>query len=88
MAQPRVILIRCLYLSKLNPVLRIGVIAKYVYRWNDGLEIAGSSPLYATFFFQQSTCLLVWDKILIFSVFVSCLSRKGQALSFTFLFWN
>ena len=49
MAQPRIIFINCLYLAKLNPVLRIGDIAQLVERWNDDLEIAGSSPLYMYF---------------------------------------
>ena len=38
MAQPRITLIRCLYLAKLNPVLRIGVKAQMVERRNDDLE--------------------------------------------------
>ena len=52
MRQPRVIIIICLYLGKLNLILRIsdifGInelnwtdIAQYVKRWNDNLEIAG-----------------------------------------------
>ena len=48
-AQTRVIFIHCLYLAKLNPVLRIGDIAQKVEHWNDYLDIPGSSPLYATF---------------------------------------
>ena len=40
MSQPRVILIHCLYLTKLNPVLRIGYIAQMVQRRNDELEIS------------------------------------------------
>ena len=39
-AQPRLIFINCLYLAKLNPVPRIGVIAQMVERRNDDLEIA------------------------------------------------
>ena len=39
-AQPRLIFIHCLYLAKLNPVLRIGAIAQMVERRNDDLEIA------------------------------------------------
>ena len=39
-AQPRLISIHCLYLAKLNPVLRIGAIAQMVERRNDDLEIA------------------------------------------------
>ena len=39
-AHPRLIFIHCLYLAKLNPVLRIGAIAHMVERWNDDLEIA------------------------------------------------
>ena len=38
--QPRLIFIHCLYLAKLNPVLRIGAIAQMVERRNDNLEIA------------------------------------------------
>ena len=38
--QPRLIFIYCLYLAKLNPVLRIGAIAHMVERRNDDLEIA------------------------------------------------
>ena len=38
-AQPRLILIHCLFVAKLNPVLRIGVIAHMVERRNDDLEI-------------------------------------------------
>ena len=52
-AQPRLIFINCLYLAKLNPVLRIGAIAQMVERRNDDLEIAdnaGSSSVYATIF--------------------------------------
>ena len=41
MAQPGVIFIHCLYSAKLNPVLRIGVIAYIVERRNNDLEIAG-----------------------------------------------
>ena len=37
---PRLIVIHCLYLAKLNPVLRIGAIAQMVERRNDVLEIA------------------------------------------------
>ena len=40
MTQPRLTFIHCLYLAKLNPVLRIGVIAQMVERRNDDLEIA------------------------------------------------
>ena len=39
-AQPCVMFIYCLYLAKLNPVLRIGAIAQMVERRNDVLEIA------------------------------------------------
>ena len=39
-AEPRLIFIQCLYLAKLNPVLRIGAIAQMVERRNDDLEIA------------------------------------------------
>ena len=39
-AQPRLIFIHYLYLAKLNPVLRIGAMAKMVERRNDDLEIA------------------------------------------------
>ena len=39
-AQSRLIFIHCLYLAKLNPVLRIGAIAQMVERRNDDLEIA------------------------------------------------
>ena len=55
-AQPRLIFIHCLYLAKLNPVLRIGTIAHMVERRNDDLECwtkldrARCTPL---FFFQQ-----------------------------------
>ena len=54
-AQPRLIFIHCLYLAKLNPVLRIGTIAHMVEGRNDDLESrvldkAGSSPLSATIF--------------------------------------
>ena len=38
MAQPRITFIHCLHLAKLNPVLRIGVIAQMVERRNDDLE--------------------------------------------------
>ena len=41
MAHPRLTFINCLYLAKLNPVLRIGVIAQMVERRNDDLDIAG-----------------------------------------------
>ena len=40
-AQPRLTFIHCLYLAKLNLVLRIGVIAQMVERRNDDLDIAG-----------------------------------------------
>ena len=40
MAQPRLIFIHCLYLAKLNPILRISVIAQVVERRNNDLEIA------------------------------------------------
>ena len=50
MAQPHVIFMHCLYLAKLNPVLRIGRVAQLEEHWTDDLEIAGSSPLYATIF--------------------------------------
>ena len=52
MTQPRVISIHCLYLAKLNPVLRIGCIAQKVECWNDDLDVDISSlnPLYATIF--------------------------------------
>ena len=53
MAQPHVIfeiIIHCLYLANLNQVLRFCDIDKYVERWNDDLEIAGSRPLYSTIF--------------------------------------
>ena len=49
MAQSCIIFINCLYLAKLNPVLRIGDNGQLVERWNDALEIAGSSPLYMYF---------------------------------------
>ena len=55
-AQPRLIFIHCLYLAKLNPVLRIRTIAHMVERQNDDLECwtkldrARCTPL---FFFQQ-----------------------------------
>ena len=55
-AQPRLISILCLYLAKLNPVLRIGTIAHMVERRNDDLgcgtklDRARCTPL---FFFQQ-----------------------------------
>ena len=39
MAQSRVIFIHCLYLAKLNPVLRFGYIAQMVERRDDDLEI-------------------------------------------------
>ena len=39
-AQSRLIFIHCLYLAKLNPVLRIRAIAQMVERRNDDLEIA------------------------------------------------
>ena len=39
-AQPRLTFFHCLYLAKLNPVLRIGVIAQMVERRNYGLDIA------------------------------------------------
>ena len=41
MPQPRLTFNHCLYLAKLNPVLRIGVIAQMVERRNDHIEIAG-----------------------------------------------
>ena len=56
MTQPRIAFIHCLRLAKLNPVLRIGVIAQTVERRNDDLECwtmlvrARCTPL---FFFQQ-----------------------------------
>ena len=37
-AQPRLIFIHCLYLAKLNPVLRIGAIAQIEERRKDDLE--------------------------------------------------
>ena len=55
-AQPRLILIHCLYLAKLNPALRIGAMMQMVERRNDDLECwtmlvrARSTPQY---FFQQ-----------------------------------
>ena len=55
-AQPRLIFIHCLHLAKLNPGLRIGIIAHMVERRNDDLECstkldrAHCTPL---FFFQQ-----------------------------------
>ena len=42
-AQPRLIFIHCLYLAKLNLVLRIGTIAQVVERRNDDLEMLNSS---------------------------------------------
>ena len=48
MTQPRVM--HCLYLAKLNSVLRIGRVAQLVGHRTDDLEIACSSPLYATIF--------------------------------------
>ena len=56
MAQPRITIIHCLHLAKLNPVLPIGVIAQMVERRNDDLECwttlvrARCVPL---FFFQH-----------------------------------
>ena len=43
MAESRVIFIHCLYLAKLNPLLRIGYIhvVQMVERMNDNIEIAG-----------------------------------------------
>ena len=38
-AHPRLIFIHCLYLAKLNPVLRVVAIAQMVERRNDDLEI-------------------------------------------------
>ena len=37
-------------LAKLNPLLRIGRVARLVEHWTDDVEIAGSSPLYAAIF--------------------------------------
>ena len=39
-AQLRLIFIHCLYLAKLNPVLRIGAIAQMVEHRNDDIKIA------------------------------------------------
>ena len=69
MAQLRVIVLACLYLAKIHPVLRIGDIVQLVERANDGLEIACSSPLYATIFLPTMfahwhTCLQVETPIL------------------------
>ena len=49
-AWPPEILTHCLYLAQLNPVVRIGDIAEVIERWTADLEIACSSPLYATIF--------------------------------------
>ena len=43
---------------KLNHILRIGDKPPYVERWNDDLQIAGSSPLYATTFIP--TMFALW----------------------------
>ena len=50
MAQPRVIFIHYPYLAVSNPVLLIGDVAQLAEHWNDDLEIAGSSLLYAAIF--------------------------------------
>ena len=50
MAQQRVLFIHRLYLAKFNPVLRISRVDQLVQHWTYDLEIAGSSPLYATIF--------------------------------------
>ena len=53
MAQPRVIFIFCLYFAKLNPVylyFKRPCVAQLLEHWTDDLEIAGTSPPYATIF--------------------------------------
>ena len=46
MDKARLIFIHCLYLAKLNPILRIGDKDQLVKRWDNNQEIAVSSPLY------------------------------------------
>ena len=63
MAQPRLIFIHCLYLAKLDQVLRIGVIAQMVERWNDYLEIAGQcwfEPAACHYFSSNNVRLLAY----------------------------
>ena len=56
-AQPRLIVIHCLYLAELNPVLRIGTIAHMVERRNDDLEC--STKLDAP---TRDVLRLVWNE--------------------------
>ena len=58
--QPRLIFIHCLYLAKLNPVLRIGAIVQMVERRNDDLEIAEHcwfEPALYHYFYFNNVCL-------------------------------
>ena len=50
-AQPRLIFMHCLYLAKLNPVLRIGATVQMVERRSDDLEIAEQC------WFESALCL-------------------------------
>ena len=104
MAQQRVIFIHCLYVAKLNPVLRIDNIDQIVELWNADLMIAGQcwfEPAVRHYFSSNNVRLLAYvftqldllkrnesnrvywfqENILIFCVFVSCLSRKVPALN-------
>ena len=63
LAQPRVIFIHCLYLAKLNPVLRIGYIALMVECRNDDLEIDGQclfEPALRNYFPSNNVRLLIY----------------------------
>ena len=60
MAYPHALFIHCLYLAKLNPVLRIGNIGQLVERLNDDRESADSSPLYGTIFSSNTIHLLAY----------------------------
>ena len=63
MAQPRLIFTHCLYLAKVIPVLRIGVIAQMVERRNDTPEIAGQcwfEPTACHYFSSNNVHLLAY----------------------------
>ena len=55
MTQPRVIFIHYPYLARIQYFVTADT-AKLVEHWIDVLEIASSSPLYATIFFNNVAC--------------------------------
>ena len=61
--QPRLIFLHCLYLAKLNPVLRIGAIAQTVERRNGDLEIVEQclfEPALCHYFFYNNVRLFAY----------------------------